>query len=168
MNQYLCLQPHVYPEEVPWQQKVFTWVKMCPHPSSKASENWSTSLGTCPPLRLGGPTFYNTSGVAIRQWPYRVLEACWQTIKEVVVCKLVDGITKQSISPWSSPIVDMTKPNGTLQHCNEFRRLNQVSKFDSYLMTYLMIIGPRMSPLCLNAGILASDPHSQCQTPNCL
>ncbi|MGH0153042.1 UNVERIFIED_CONTAM: hypothetical protein FKN15_023917, partial [Acipenser sinensis] len=37
-------------------------------------------------------------------------------------------------SPWSSPIVMIAKRNGTWRFCNDFRQLNNVSKFDAYPM----------------------------------
>ncbi|MGL5292734.1 MAG: reverse transcriptase family protein [Aeromonas sp.] len=38
------------------------------------------------------------------------------------------------MKPWSSPIVMVPKPDGTLRFCNDFRHLNEVSSFDSYPM----------------------------------
>eukprot|EP00063_Salmo_salar_P014535 XP_013989370.1 PREDICTED: uncharacterized protein LOC106566074 [Salmo salar] len=35
-------------------------------------------------------------------------------------------------SEWSSPIVLVPKPDGTISFCNDFRGLNEVSKFDAY------------------------------------
>ncbi|KAL0187932.1 hypothetical protein M9458_015031 [Cirrhinus mrigala] len=53
-------------------------------------------------------------GVIIRQRPYRAIE---EEVQEML-----------------NPIVMVPKPDGTLCFCNDFRRLNEVSEFDSYPM----------------------------------
>ncbi len=73
-------------------------------------------------------------GVIVRQRPYRVPEARRQAIEEEVQQMLKFGVIEPSRSPWSSPIVMVPKPDGTLCFCNDFRRLNEVSEFDRYPM----------------------------------
>ncbi|KAL1248768.1 hypothetical protein QQF64_022086 [Cirrhinus molitorella] len=73
-------------------------------------------------------------GVIVRQRPYRVPEARRQAIEEEVQEMLKLGVIEPSRSPWSSPIVMVPKPDGTLRFCNDFRRLNEVSEFDGYPM----------------------------------
>ncbi|KAL1269301.1 hypothetical protein QQF64_031590 [Cirrhinus molitorella] len=73
-------------------------------------------------------------GVIVRQRPYRVPEARRQAIEEEIQEMLKLGVIEPSRSPWSSPIVMVPKPDGTLRFCNDFRRLNEISEFDGYPM----------------------------------
>ncbi|KAI2665215.1 Retrovirus-related Pol polyprotein from transposon 17.6 [Labeo rohita] len=73
-------------------------------------------------------------GVIVRQRPYRVPEARQCAIEEEIQHMLKLGVIEPSRSPWSSPIVMVPKPDGTLRFCNDFRRLNEVSEFDGYPM----------------------------------
>ncbi|KAI2667414.1 Retrovirus-related Pol polyprotein from transposon 17.6 [Labeo rohita] len=73
-------------------------------------------------------------GVFVRQRPYRVSEARRQAIEDEIGEMLKFGVIDPSRSAWSSPIVMVPKPDGTLCFCNDFRRLNQVSEFDGYPM----------------------------------
>ncbi len=73
-------------------------------------------------------------GTIVRQRPYRVPEARRHAIEEEVREMLKLGVIEPSRSPWSSPIVMVPKPDGTLRFCNDFRRLNEVSEFDGYPM----------------------------------
>ncbi|KAF4083051.1 hypothetical protein AMELA_G00135610 [Ameiurus melas] len=61
------------------------------------------------------------------------------------------GVIEESNSPWPSPIVVVPKPDGSIRLCNDFRRLNQVSDFDSYPL-------PRVDDLvvCLGRARLIS------------
>lgn len=47
--------------------------------------------------------------------------------------------SKESTSPWSSPIVMVPMPDGSTRQSNDFQRLNQVSEFDNYLFPDSMI-----------------------------
>lgn len=42
------------------------------------------------------------------------------------------GVIEESHGQWSSPVVLVPKPDDTLKFCNDFWKLNKVSKFDAY------------------------------------
>ncbi|KAL1258958.1 hypothetical protein QQF64_009535 [Cirrhinus molitorella] len=73
-------------------------------------------------------------GVIIQQRPYCVPEARRHAVEEEIKEMLKLGVIEPSRSPWSSPIIVVPKPDGTLRFCNDFRRLNEISEFDGYPM----------------------------------
>ena len=68
----------------------------------------------------------------IRQRPYRVSEAQRGIIEEHVTDMLNRGIIQPSVSPWSSPIILVKKKDGTDRFVIDYRRLNSVTRKDSY------------------------------------
>ena len=55
------------------------------------------------------------------------------------------GIIQPSTSPWASPIVLVEKKDGDIRFCVDYRKLNEVSKFDAYPM-------PRVEEVLENVG----------------
>lgn len=64
--------------------------------------------------------------------PYHIPEAHRVAVSEEVKRMLELEVTEELESEWSSPILLVPKPNGTLCFCNDFRKLNEVFKFDAY------------------------------------
>ena len=64
--------------------------------------------------------------------PYRVPETKKQIIDDEVEKMLVKEVIRPSVSPWSSPIVLVTKPDGSTRFCIDFRKVNSVTKKDAY------------------------------------
>ena len=68
----------------------------------------------------------------IRQRPYRVADTQRGLIEKHVTDMLNQGIIQPSVSPWASPIILVKKKDGTDRFVVDFRRLNSVTRKDSY------------------------------------
>ena len=68
----------------------------------------------------------------IKQRPYRVSDTQRGIIEEHVTDMLNRGIIQPSVSPWASPIILVKKKDGTDRFVVDFRRLNAVTRKDSY------------------------------------
>ena len=71
----------------------------------------------------------------IKQRPYRTSPECKHEIDRQVEDMLQKGIVQESVSPWSSPVVLVKKKDGgSLRFCVDFRRVNRVTRKDSFPM----------------------------------
>ena len=68
----------------------------------------------------------------IKQHPYRVNPIQLEHIRKEVDYMLENDIITPSNSDWSSPCVLVPKPDGSLRFCVDYRRVNAVTKTDSY------------------------------------
>ena len=68
----------------------------------------------------------------IRQRPYRVGYHARKIIEDQVQDMLKKGVIIPSDSPWASPVVLVTKKDGTPRFCIDFRKLNAVTIMDSF------------------------------------
>ncbi|CAM4593563.1 unnamed protein product [Caretta caretta] len=71
-------------------------------------------------------------GAKVTLRPYWVPVAKREEIKAEVKRMLELGVIKESHNQRSSPLVLVPKPDGTTKFCNDFHRLNEISKFDAY------------------------------------
>ncbi|XP_069089507.1 uncharacterized protein [Pleurodeles waltl] len=71
-------------------------------------------------------------GKVVRLRPYRIPEARKTLIEEEITNMLSLGDIEASTSPWCSPIVLVPKPDGSVRFCIDFRKLNELSLFDTY------------------------------------
>ncbi len=84
-------------------------------------------------------------GRKVRLMPYHIPEAQPEAICEELRKMLDLNIIEESNSAWSSPIVLVPKPDGSLRFCNNFRKLNEISRFDVYPMSSSSALGQHAS-----------------------
>ncbi|XP_076660208.1 uncharacterized protein LOC143363524 [Halictus rubicundus] len=68
----------------------------------------------------------------IKQAPRRLPFHRRDEVKELLAKMERQGVIEESKSPWSSPIVLVKKKDGSTRFCVDYRRLNDVTKKDSY------------------------------------
>ena len=70
----------------------------------------------------------------IRSVPYRLAPAWKEQLHVEVLSLLEQGIARPSLSPWSSPMVPVRKPDGSVRLCIDFRKVNSITTPDPYAM----------------------------------
>lgn len=68
----------------------------------------------------------------IKQHPYRVNPTKRNIMKVEIEYMLQHGLARHSQSPWSSPCLLVPKADGTYHFCTDFRKINAVTKADSF------------------------------------
>eukprot|EP00171_Calliarthron_tuberculosum_P023134 IDg23134t1 len=68
----------------------------------------------------------------IRQHPYRAGHHARDFVSKEIDKMLREGVIRPSKSEWASPVVLAPKADGSLRLCIDYRRLNAVTKRDSY------------------------------------
>ena len=68
----------------------------------------------------------------IKQYPYRINPTKAKIITDEVDYMLTNKLIKPSFSPWSSPVVLVPKPNNQFRLCLDYRKVNAITKTDSY------------------------------------
>lgn len=70
----------------------------------------------------------------IRQAPYRIPLFQRQLVKDELDKMLKMGMIRLSTSPSASPVVIVSKKDGGVHFCVDYRKLNRVAKLDAYPM----------------------------------
>ena len=64
--------------------------------------------------------------------PYRVHPSRYQAMQDEIKYMLDRGLITPCISEWSSPVTLVPKPDGTFRFCVDYRKVNSLTKSDSY------------------------------------
>ncbi|GBL72224.1 Retrovirus-related Pol polyprotein from transposon 412 [Araneus ventricosus] len=68
----------------------------------------------------------------IKQYPRRLPLARKEEAEHLVKEMVDNGIVEESSGPWASPIVLVKKKDGSTRFCVDYRKLNEITKKDSY------------------------------------
>ena len=68
----------------------------------------------------------------IRQYARRIPYAMRDKLKELIEDMRRRGVIRPTRSPWASPVVLVSKRDGGIRFCVDYRRLNSVTKLDVY------------------------------------
>ena len=68
----------------------------------------------------------------IRSHPYRVPVHLQKPMRELIDNMIKNNIVKKSSSPWASPVVMVTKPDGSYRFCIDYTKLNNISLNESF------------------------------------
>lgn len=103
----------------------------------------------------------------IRQPPRRLPLAKQHEVNRMVTDMQEAGVIESSNSPWSSPVVLVEKKDGSMRFCIDYRKLNAVTKKDSYPLpriddTLDTLSGATMfSTLDLQSGYWQVEVHKE-------
>ena len=75
-----------------------------------------------------------TDEVPVQLAPYRIPEKLKAGVKKEIDGLLEQDIIGHSASPYASPLVPLTKPDGSTRLCVDYRRLNEKTVSDPYYM----------------------------------
>ena len=73
----------------------------------------------------------------IRQRPYRTAPPQRELITQHITSMFEADIIEPSVSPWASPVVLVKKKDGSTRFCIDYRKLNAVTKKDSYPIPHI-------------------------------
>src|SRR6185312_14707078 len=68
----------------------------------------------------------------VRSHPYRVPVHLQAAMKDLIENMLKNGIIRKSASPWASPVVLATKPDGSFRFCVDYTKLNALTMKETF------------------------------------
>ena len=68
----------------------------------------------------------------IKQAPRKIPFSLRPKVETLVQEMSTQGVVKESSSPWASPIVLVSKPDGTTTFCVDYQRLNSITKVNEF------------------------------------
>jgi hypothetical protein len=91
---------------------------------------WSGRLGRIAAVEHNIPT----TGPPVSAQPYRAGPQARELIDAEIQRMLDMDVIETAMSPWSSPVVLIPRPDGSIRFCVDYRKLNAVTERDSYAL----------------------------------
>jgi hypothetical protein len=98
------------------------------------SHVFEMSLKTCGKLQVPPHTIELTADKVITQRAYRTSPKEQQEIDHLVQEMITQGVIRRGQSPYASPVLMVSKKDGSTRFCIDYRRLNAITKKDKYPM----------------------------------
>lgn len=96
--------------------------------------------------------------------PYRVTPARKEVMRAELDKMLAEDVIEECESAWSAPCVLVPKPNGTYRFCVDYRKLNAVTKTDSYPMPRIDELLQSTNGGCVMSSLDLRSGYWQVQT----
>ena len=119
-----------------WSEPILTLAKLLKKYEKVFVQN-DTNLKQCPLVQHVVDTGDRRP---INQPPYRTNLETKQIVDEIIKKHLSNQFIEPSSSPWAAPVVLVSKKDGSLRFCIDYRRLNAIAKRDVYPLPRLMTL----------------------------
>ncbi|XP_062530656.1 uncharacterized protein LOC119630752 [Bombyx mori] len=96
--------------------------------------------------------------------PYRITPARKEVMRAELDKMLAEDVIEECESAWSAPCVLVPKPNGTYRFCVDYRKLNAVTKTDSYPMPRIDELLQSTNGGCVMSSLDLRSGYWQVQT----
>ena len=94
---------------------------------SFSRDEWNLGL-----THLASHVIKTEGAVPVKQPPRRVPMAYADAEKKAIEDRKAKGVIRDSTSPWASPIVLVKREDGSVRHCVDYRKVNELVKPDGF------------------------------------
>ena len=89
---------------------------------------------------------HTEDNIPVRQKPYRIPYSQRDLVRKEIDNMMEAGIIQPSVSAWASPIILVSKKDGGIRFCVDYRKLNAKSAFDAYPMPRIEELFEKIGP----------------------
>ncbi|MGL4850984.1 MAG: reverse transcriptase domain-containing protein [Clostridium sp.] len=127
----------------------------------KYHDMFKTEISEMTLCNRGKHEIETTSDKPVYQKNYKIPIHFEKEISDQIQKNLELGVIRNSKSPWNSRIVPITKPDGSLRMCIDYRELNKVTIKDKYPLPRIDEILDDLSEACIFSTLDATSGYYQ-------